>query len=274
VRLRHILSLVSCAALVAAACARAADSDTGGVDDDATGSGGDAGQGMGGSGAAGPGPAGPGSGGAGNTPGPGSGGNEGGAGPSSGGGPGSGGSGLGSGGAGSSGGGGSAPVCSDLFATGGGFEDGPMGGYWVESSISFGTPLCDLAGCGTGGGTGPASGTWWFWGGGTNVQAETAYVEKTIVIPSGTATLSWQLEIPSCDGFGFDTFEVRVDGTPLFATDDTDATCDSVGYVTKTLNLNAYANGAAHTIRFHADTDSIFVPTNFMVDDVELVACN
>jgi hypothetical protein len=49
----------------------------------------------------------------------------------------------------------------------GGFEAGPSGGIWTESSTNFGTPICSVAACGTGGGTGPRTGAFWTFLGGT-----------------------------------------------------------------------------------------------------------
>ena len=39
------------------------------------------------------------------------------------------------------------------LVTDGSFEAGIGSGAWTESSTTFGTPLCDLAGCGNGTGT-------------------------------------------------------------------------------------------------------------------------
>ena len=46
----------------------------------------------------------------------------------------------------------------------GGFEAGTPNPFWTEASTNFGTPLCDEAGCGNGGGTSfPLTGSWWAW---------------------------------------------------------------------------------------------------------------
>ncbi|HET9494904.1 MAG TPA: zinc-dependent metalloprotease family protein, partial [Chloroflexia bacterium] len=73
----------------------------------------------------------------------------------------------------------------------GSFEAGSPNPYWDEGSTNFGTPLCDAASCGTGGGTaGPRTGAWWSWFGG--VQAvEDAFVSQSVNIPAGSqATLT------------------------------------------------------------------------------------
>jgi hypothetical protein len=171
-----------------------------------------------------------------------------------------------------------AQVCGD--ATGdsnlivnGGFESGPFGGGWTETSTNFGTPVCDVANCGTGGGTaGPHLGTFWAWFGGF-VGVEIATLSQTIVIPAGVATLTFWFAVPSCDGFGVDIFDVKIDGTPIYSTDDLDPACGAVPFVQKTFVVSAFANGSAHTLSFTSDTDSFAAATNFMVDDVRLVSC-
>ena len=150
-----------------------------------------------------------------------------------------------------------------------------MGGDWVESSTQFGTPICDLATCGMGGGTGPYAGTFWAWFGGSNVGPEQASVSQSVVIPVGMATLEFQFEIPSCEDpfFASDSFQVRVDGNVVFQTSNSDPSCAVVGYQLKSVDISSYANGASHTVSFTGTTDDVFDPTNFMVDDVRLTGC-
>lgn len=54
----------------------------------------------------------------------------------------------------------------DLLGKDSGFEAGTPNPYWTEASINFGSPLCTVATCGSGGGTGPHTGSWWAWFGG------------------------------------------------------------------------------------------------------------
>src|SRR6187455_3390784 len=68
----------------------------------------------------------------------------------------------------------------------GGFEAGAGSGNWVESSSNFGSPICDLAGCGNGTGTGPHSGTYFTWFGGLPSGVEIGSLEQTIMIPVDT----------------------------------------------------------------------------------------
>jgi hypothetical protein len=157
---------------------------------------------------------------------------------------------------------------------GGNFEAGPGGGDWTEASTTFGTPLCDVATCGTGGGTGPSGGAFWAWFGGFVGGNEIATVTQTVNIPSGgMAVLEFDLEMPSCDGFGFDFFEARIDGNPVFYIDDSSNLCGQIGYTQQAVDVSAYANGGNHTLQLYGDTVSLLAPTNFMVDDVQLIAC-
>lgn len=148
---------------------------------------------------------------------------------------------------------------------------------WVETSSNFGTPLCDVATCGFGGGTGPFAGTYWSWFGGVDffapVLPEVATLSQALTIPVGTATLEFQLEIPACDS-SFDTFAIKVDNTPVFSKNGGDSLCGQVGYTLQTVNLNAYANGGVHTVLFESVHQAYnFGATNFMVDNIQLIAC-
>ena len=77
----------------------------------------------------------------------------------------------------------------------GSFETGTPNASWEEFSTNFGTPLCDAV-CGLGGGTGPRTGAWWAWFGGTTA-AETGIITQSVTIPSGSAELTFWLEIPA-----------------------------------------------------------------------------
>ncbi len=168
-----------------------------------------------------------------------------------------------------------------------GFEAGAPNATWTESSTNLASPLCTVATCGQGGGTGPRTGTWWFWGGGvpaptifSSIQ-EIASVEQTVTIPAGTASLDYYIEIPSCDTAIFDYFIVAVDQTNIYQTDSgaENAAGNCVaGYQLRSLNLDAFADGAPHAIMFYVDQlhDGLLSSgvTNYFVDDVALTACN
>ncbi|HEX8385867.1 MAG TPA: choice-of-anchor D domain-containing protein, partial [Rubricoccaceae bacterium] len=153
----------------------------------------------------------------------------------------------------------------------GSFEGGSPNSAWTEASSNFGTPLCTAAACGVGGGTGPHTGTWWAYFGGTNA-AETGSIQQTVTIPTGNATLTYWLEIPVAAIPG--TVNVKMDGTTLATYTQADqATYDS--YVQVSIPINAYADGGSHVLRFEqsngpgATTADIF---NAFIDDVEIVS--
>jgi hypothetical protein len=69
----------------------------------------------------------------------------------------------------------------------GGFETGGIPNtFWnPETSTNFGTPLCDVPSCGTGGGASPPrTGAFWLWFGGIPAP-ETATLGQTVAFPGG-----------------------------------------------------------------------------------------
>lgn len=148
---------------------------------------------------------------------------------------------------------------------------------WTQSSTNFGTPICDVASCGMGGGSGPATGNYWVWIGGVGLSSilpETASVEQFLTIPaSSMATLQFKLQIPVCDSF-FDEFAIGLDGNPLFYRDGSDVTCGQTTYQQHSINISSYADGLSHHLQIIGDNESVlFGATNFFVDDVQLIVC-
>lgn len=162
--------------------------------------------------------------------------------------------------------------CPDYMVDGS-FEGGSPSAVWTETSTNFGTPLCTAAGCGTGGGTGPNTGTWWAWFGGI-AAFEEGTLTQSIVIPNGdSAKLIFQLEVNACDSSA-DFLEVTVDGNLEYFIDGGDAMCGTIGYAQQEIDMTAYADGNAHTIEFHSIINGYNAGvTNFFVDDVVLEVC-
>jgi subtilisin family serine protease len=151
----------------------------------------------------------------------------------------------------------------------GGFEAGTPNPFWSEGSLSFGTPLCTVGSCGTGGGTGPHGGEWWTWFGGINAL-EIGFVSQEVTLEPGTAELRFWLEIPSASGTGNDLLTVSLDETEVFRVTDADAG----GFATYTevvVDVSEFADGGTHTLSLDS---TVFgggaVATNFFVDDVSL----
>lgn len=156
--------------------------------------------------------------------------------------------------------------------TDGGFEAGQYGGTWTEYSVNFGTPICSVAICGSGSGTGPRSGTYWLWLGG--IDNEDAWVTQTVTIPAAPwADIRFWLEISAADSapFGpYDFFEVRMDGVLIYSTNDDDPAAGVLGYAFRTADVTSFADGGTHTLQFSGSFDAAEI-TNFFVDDVSLM---
>jgi hypothetical protein len=165
--------------------------------------------------------------------------------------------------------------CSANLVMDPGFEAGAQGTAWDQASTTFGTPICN-ADCTDDANAGPFEGEYWAWFGGLE-EMEAASLTQSITIPAAeNALLSFRFAINATTGTGDDEFRVTVDGTEEFMV--TDAEMDAYAdYTHVDVDLTAYADGAAHTIRFesdhpgHPDTGLI---TNFFLDKVSLVTCS
>lgn len=147
----------------------------------------------------------------------------------------------------------------------GSFEAGTPNPFWNEASTNFGTPLCDLAGCGDGGGTaGARTGDWWTWFGGSSAN-ETGSVSQDVEI-SGSPTLSFYLWAPvPGDQAAAGTFDVMIDGNSEFQISQGQAPYDT-GYQLVQVDLSAYSG--THTLSFESTTSGGVV--TFNLDDVSL----
>lgn len=163
--------------------------------------------------------------------------------------------------------------CPDVIVDGG-LEGGSPSAAWTEFSTNFGTPLCTAAGCGVGGGTGPNSGTWWAWFGGIATFEEGAMSQSITIPTNNTANLYFFLEVPvACDAPD-DFLKVAVDADTVYTVDGTSPLCAVVGYSLQTVNLDTYADGAAHNLNFFSQIFGINgTGTNFFVDDISILAC-
>lgn len=152
----------------------------------------------------------------------------------------------------------------------GSFEQGAPNPDWSENSSNGAPLICDVPGCGAGGGSGPRSGSYWVWLGGLSVDEE-GTVAQTVTIPTGTATLRFYLEMPACNDPD-DYMEVLIDGVRVFIIKGNDtALCDKTGYKLRTVNVSQFADGGPHILEFHSETfGGGGDVTNFFIDDVSL----
>jgi cysteine-rich repeat protein len=141
--------------------------------------------------------------------------------------------------------------CTDPIAPGGNvvvdgsFEAGTPNPSWAEYSLQFGTPLCDPATCFQ---NGASDGRWWAWFGGIDAF-EQASLEQVVTIPSTATTLSFDVRVGECDS-GDDFLSVQIDGAEV----RNDPCALTAGYVTRSVPVDDFADGGAHTLSFEATT--------------------
>ena len=150
----------------------------------------------------------------------------------------------------------------------GSFEAGSPNPFWLEESTGFGTPLCTVAQCGTDGGTGPFSGTWWAWFGGIDEFEEGAVGQTIQGDPGDRCTLSFYLEIPISSGNSTDFLKVSIEGAQVFVVFE-----NSPGYSTYTrvdIDVSDYIDGQINTLRFDSTISGTPHLADFFVDDVAI----
>ena len=142
------------------------------------------------------------------------------------------------------------PSCANVIIDGS-FENGgiPSSTWDPETDTIFGTPVCNLSACGTGGGVaGPSSGNFWVWFGDVG-PAQQATIGQTVTIASGsTALLRFQLRIGRVASPFADVMNVRVDG--VIRTTFAEPTTAEAAYSLRTVELSEFADGGPHLILF------------------------
>ncbi|MBI3133076.1 MAG: T9SS type A sorting domain-containing protein [Bacteroidetes bacterium] len=150
------------------------------------------------------------------------------------------------------------------------FEAGAGSGAWTEASDNFGTPLCDAA-CGTCGGPCVAkTGTWYAWFGGATA-VENGSVEQSCTIPNAsTGALRMFVKMPMPGpGLAADKLVVKIDGTTVGTITALDSATYKDNYALFEISIDAYTDGAAHTVRIEG-IQSTATTFNVLVDDVVL----
>jgi hypothetical protein len=154
-----------------------------------------------------------------------------------------------------------------------GFETGGIPNtFWnPETSTNFGTPLCDVPSCGSGGGASPPlEGAFWAWFGGIPAP-ETATLGQTVTIAaSSSASLHFWMRIGTVSSPFTDVLNVRVDG--VIQQSFPEPTVAESAYTPRTINMTPFANGLSHTILFE-----YIGPTSgtgsYVIDDVSVGVC-
>lgn len=150
------------------------------------------------------------------------------------------------------------------------FEAGTSNTFWTETSTNvFGTPICEVSVCGTGGGVGPSDGTFWVWFGGSK-QYQEGSVTQSFVIPSIEKQLTFDLEISTCDSAS-DYLELLIDGNQELLINGSSPLCGMDGYSRRSVDISAYADGGVHEIEFHSETFAVNdTVSNFFIDVISL----
>ena len=151
---------------------------------------------------------------------------------------------------------------------------------WQQSSINSDTPVCKstVVDCTVATG-GPRTGTVWGQFGGLDwsdpdvESPETAYIYQNVTFPNSCgASLQFYLWIGDAAGDANDVFNVLIDGTTVFSANATQQSAYP-SYTLVTINVNSYANGAVHEVRFfspqfkHSHSQTV----TFNLDDIALV---
>ncbi|MBL0127418.1 MAG: T9SS type A sorting domain-containing protein [Flavobacteriales bacterium] len=155
--------------------------------------------------------------------------------------------------------------------TDGSFEAGIGAGTWNEASVTYGTPLCTIATCGTGGGPAiPRTGDVYAWFGGSGAATEIGSVDQDANITSGTtANLLVYVKIPATgDGTMGNYMKAMIDGTEMGMLTAADSTTYA-DYTLWSVPIDAYADGAVHNVRLEAKENGGAV-FNILADDIAL----
>jgi len=147
----------------------------------------------------------------------------------------------------------------------------PVAPDWTGTSTAFGSPVCSVDFCGTSGGTGPRTGLFWVLFGGTTAPAgESATLTQTLVLPPGsTLDLTFHLRIGAVATPFTDALEVRIDGMALALY--TEPAVAEGAYSLRSFELDAWADGAPHTLEFEFTGPAGGGFAAFNLDDVAIV---
>jgi len=138
------------------------------------------------------------------------------------------------------------------------------GGTWTEYSSAYGTPLCTYPGCGQS--NVAVEGVYWIWMGGGD--ADDAYVEQAVTIPAANIATLW-FYLYAGGATAGDFFEVTLDGTQVVQYAVEDPIYGETWHLME-VDVSAYADGAAHTLRLHG---TVSAGGSVMLDVVQLITC-
>jgi subtilisin family serine protease len=148
----------------------------------------------------------------------------------------------------------------------GSFELGMPNPVWNEFDDFGISPICTHSTCGTLDFPSQAYiGEYFAWFGSASLP-RIGSLEQTLLIPVGTTTLSFWLQIPSAEDSGY--LQVSIDNNSLFRVSQTDVVNYS-NYNLVTLDISGYADGKSHKLRFYSKVEGGGA-TRFFADHVGL----
>jgi hypothetical protein len=155
----------------------------------------------------------------------------------------------------------------------GNFEHGdPWPAWTTQTSTFFGTPLCNVPSCGTGGGTaGPYGGGNWAWFGGVGAAPELATLGQRMTLPrSGDLKLPFQMRMGAVTPPFTDVLAVSVDGVTVQSFPE--PASPQAAYSLREVDLTRFGDGQVHEVAFTYSHPNPGV-ANFTLDDVALADC-
>ncbi len=152
----------------------------------------------------------------------------------------------------------------------GSFEVGHGAPPWTATSSVGGSIVTDQPG--------PArTGTWYATFGSPDANLATATLQQEVTLGSSDAVLEFWYMRPFDSENGGDSLQVFIDGTSIWQ-DRTEPGGGPIGsYVRASVEMNAFADGWAHTLRFAMTTDGTTNTghgSQWLVDDVAIMTRN
>ena len=100
--------------------------------------------------------------------------------------------------------------------------------------------------------------------------AEVGTVSQSVTIPAGrNYTLNFWMDVPFVTAPFSDVVKVKVDGTTVWTFNEP-GVAETGGYTQRSVDLSAYANGAAHVIMIEYTHPAGGIMSDVLVDDVTL----
>lgn len=141
--------------------------------------------------------------------------------------------------------------------------------FWNSTSTNYGDALCFSDGCDNM----PArTGQVFAYFGGFQAEdpAEVGTVSQSVTIPAGrNYTLNFWMDVPFVTAPFNDVVKVKVDGTTVWTFNEP-GSAETAGYTQRSVDLSAYADGAAHLIMIEYTHPADGIMSDVLIDDVTL----